>query len=76
MSCPAAVSFLVHSTPDRSNHLIGRIQLNWKVIMTQHYLRLLTLQDYCFRTNKRRWAKAIGEELKAFLLDNPTFRKY
>ena len=44
--------------------------------MTQHYLRLLTLQDYCFRTNKRRWAKAIGIELKAFLLDNPTFRKF
>jgi hypothetical protein len=33
VSCPAAVSFFVHSAPDRSNNLIGRIQLNWKVIM-------------------------------------------
>lgn len=24
MSCPAAVSFFVHSAPDRSNNLIGR----------------------------------------------------
>jgi len=44
--------------------------------MTQHYLRLVTLQAYCFRTNKRKWAKALGVELKAFLADNPTFRKY
>jgi hypothetical protein len=39
MSCPAAVSFFVHSAPDRSNNLIGRIQLNWKVIMTKAQLK-------------------------------------
>jgi len=44
--------------------------------MTQHYLRLLTLQEYCFRTRKRKWAKALGEELRAFLADNPNFRGY
>lgn len=43
---------------------------------TQTYLRLLTLQNYCFRTNKRRWAKALGAQLKAFLIDNPSFRNY
>jgi len=44
--------------------------------MTQHYLRLLTLQDYCFRTRKRKWAKALGAQLRDFLADNPNFRRY
>jgi hypothetical protein len=42
--------------------------------MIHHYLRLVTLQDYCFRTKKRKWAKALGIELKAFLADNPQFK--
>jgi hypothetical protein len=42
--------------------------------MIHHYIRLVTLQDYCFRTNKRKWAKALGVELKAFLADNPQFK--
>ena len=44
--------------------------------MAYHYMRLIALQDYCFRTNKRKWAKTLGEEIKAFLLDNPQFRGY
>ena len=44
--------------------------------MTQHYLRLVTLQDYCFRTKKRRWAKALGVKLREFLNDNPQFKHY
>jgi hypothetical protein len=43
---------------------------------TALYLRLITLQEYCWRTNKRRWAKAIGEKLRNFLIDNPAFRAY
>ena len=42
--------------------------------MLHHYIRLVTLQDYCFRTKKRKWAKALGVELKAFLADNPQFK--
>ena len=41
-----------------------------------HYMRLVALQEYCWRTNKRKWAKALGEEIKAFLLDHPQFRAY
>jgi len=44
--------------------------------MLYHYIRLVTLQDYCFRTNKRKWAKALGVELKAFLLTTQTSRGY
>ena len=44
--------------------------------MLNHYIRLVTLQNYCFRTNKRKWAKALGIELKAFLADNPDFKRY
>ena len=43
---------------------------------TGHDMRLTALQEYCWRTNKRRWAKALGEELKAFLIDNPSFRAF
>jgi len=45
-----------------------------EIPMLYHYIRLVTLQDYCFRTNKRKWAKALGVELRAFLLDNPQFK--
>lgn len=47
-----------------------------KYTMTAHYARLVRLQDYCFRTNKKRWAKKLGAELRDFLLDNPSFKAY
>jgi hypothetical protein len=40
------------------------------------YMRLVALQDYCWRTNKRKWAKALGEEIKALLIDFPQYRAY
>jgi len=44
--------------------------------MIAHYFRLMALQDYCFRTNKKRWAKALGVEMRHFVLDNPQIRQY
>jgi len=41
-----------------------------------NYIRLVTLHEYCWRTGKRQWAKAIGQKLKEFLIDNPQFRTY
>jgi hypothetical protein len=48
----------------------------WSFKMIAHYFRLMALQDYCFRTNKKRWAKAIGIEMRNFVLDNPQIRQY
>lgn len=45
-------------------------------MITHHYMRLRYLQDYCFRTNKKTWAKRLGIELKHFLLDNPQFKGF
>lgn len=44
--------------------------------LTSHYIRLVRLQAYCFHTNKKRWAKKLGADLRDFLIDNPTFKTY
>jgi len=41
-----------------------------------HFIRLQTLQMECFRRNKHRWARSLGEELKALIADNPELKKY
>jgi hypothetical protein len=36
-----------------------------------HYIRLRELQYRCWYHGHKKWATAIGEEMKALLLDNP-----
>jgi hypothetical protein len=44
--------------------------------LISHYVRLRTLQQACFERGKRRWAKALGQELRALVADNPELRDY
>lgn len=44
--------------------------------LLNHFIRLRALQQACFERNKRRWAKALGQELRALVQDNPELRDY
>jgi hypothetical protein len=44
--------------------------------LLNHFIRLRALQEQCFYRNKRRWAKALGHELRALVQDNPELRDY
>ena len=39
-------------------------------------VRIRSLQIYCFQTNKKRWAKALGQMLKELRADFPELKKY
>lgn len=41
-----------------------------------HFVRLRALQEQCFARGKRRWALALGRELRALVEDNPVLRDY
>jgi hypothetical protein len=43
-------------------------------MITIHYYRLVALQHECFRRGHKKWAIALGKEIKAFHADNPQFK--
>lgn len=43
---------------------------------TAQYIRLVYLQDYCFKSRKKRWAKQLGERLRELIADNPYLGVY
>jgi hypothetical protein len=43
-------------------------------MITAHYYRLVDLQYRCFIRGHKKWAIALGKEIKAFHADNPQFK--